>query len=49
MLGHLNARVRNEDVLGIMGKYGVPGRNVSGERLSELCSELELVPGNTFF
>ena len=32
-----------------MGKYGVPGRNVSGERVLELCSELELVIGNTYF
>ena len=28
---------------------GVPGRNVSGERLLEMCSELELRTGNQFF
>mgnify|MGYP000365584265 CR=1 FL=1 len=30
-------------MVGVMGKYGVPGRNVSIEILLELCSELELV------
>ena len=48
VLGYLNARVGKEDVLGAMGKYGVPGSNVSGERFLELCSELELVIGNAF-
>ena len=31
------------------GKYDVPGRNVSGEWLLELCSEIELVIENTYF
>ena len=49
MLGDLNARVGNEGVLGVMRKYGVTGRNVNGERLFKLCSELDLVIGNTYF
>ena len=32
-----------------MGKFGVPGWNVSGERLVELYSELGLVMGYTCF
>ena len=40
MQGDLNTRVENEEVHDVMGKYGVPGRNVSEERLLELCSEL---------
>ena len=32
-----------------MGKFGVPDRNVSGDRLLEMCSEMELVIRNTFF
>ena len=36
VLGDLNARTGNEEVLGVMGTYGVPGRNVS----------LEMVAGN---
>ena len=49
MLGDLNARVGNKEVHGAMGKYWVPVRNVSGERLLELCSEMELGIGNTYF
>ena len=49
VLGDLNARVGNEEVHGVMGKYGVPGKNISGDRLLEMCSEMELVVGNTFF
>ena len=49
VLGDLNARIGNEEVLGVMKKCGVPGRNVSGEWLLELCSELEVGIGNTFF
>ena len=37
VLGDLSARVGNEKVHGVMGRYGVSGRNVSGERLLELC------------
>ena len=36
-------------VLGVVGKYGVPGRNESGVKLLELCMEQELVVGNTLF
>ena len=45
----LKASVENDEVLVIMRIYGVPGRNVSGERLLELCSDLELVIENTYF
>ena len=47
MLKNLNPTVGNEEVLGVIWKYGVPGRSVSGERLPEMCSELELVVANT--
>ena len=30
---------------GIEGQHGVPGRNKSGERLLEMCTEQELVGG----
>ena len=46
VLEDLNARVGNVEVLGVMGNYGVPVRNVSRDRLLEMCSELELVVGN---
>ena len=34
---------------GVVGKYGVPGENESGERLLDMCVEQELVIGNSFF
>ena len=49
VLGDLNARVRNEMIEGIVGRHGVPGRNESGKRLLEMCAELELVVGNSWF
>ena len=34
---------------GVVGKYGVPGENESGEKLLDMCVEQELVIGNSFF
>ncbi len=36
LLGDLNARVGDEHVVGITGKYGVPDRNCNGEKLLEI-------------
>ena len=33
----------------MMRQNSVPGRCVSGERLLEMCSEMEIVIGNTYF
>jgi len=49
ILGDMNARVGVEEVDGIVGKYGVPGTNASGEHLVGMCAEHELVIGNTCF
>ena len=49
VLGDLNARVGDGEVEGVVGKYGVPGENESGERLLDMCVEQELVIGNSFF
>ena len=49
VMGDLNARVGNEEVVNVVGKFGVPGRNESGEKLIEVCMERELVIGNTRF
>ena len=45
----LNATVGNEVIVIIIGQHEVPGRNKSGERLLEICAELELVVGNSWF
>ena len=49
LMGDLNARVGNEQVDDVVGKYGVPGRNGSGEKMLEMCIERELVIANTVF
>ena len=49
VLGDLNARVGDEMIDGVVGNYGVPGRNESGECLLELCLEQEMSVGNTWF
>ena len=36
VLGDLNARVGDGEVEGVVGKYGVPGENESGERLLDV-------------
>ena len=49
VLGDLNARVGDGGVEGVVGNYGVPGENESGERLLDICVEQKLVIGNSFF
>ena len=49
VLGDLIARVGDGEVEGVVGKYGVPGENESGERLLDMCVEQEFVIGNSFF
>ena len=49
VLGNLNARLGDGEVEGVVGKYGVPGENESGERLLDMCVEQELAIGNSFF
>ncbi len=49
LLGDLNARVGDEHVVGITGKYGVPDRNWNGEKVLEMCMERELTIMNTMF
>ena len=49
VLEDLNVRVGNEEIEGIAGQHGVPGRNESGGRLLEICAEQELVLGNSWF
>ena len=48
VLGDFSARVGDGEVEGIIGKYGVPGENESGERLLDMCVEQELVIVNSF-
>ncbi|KAK7880563.1 hypothetical protein WMY93_032800 [Mugilogobius chulae] len=48
-MGDLNARVGDERIEVVVGVHGVPGKNDSGERLIGMCTEREMVIGNTWF
>jgi hypothetical protein len=49
VLGDMNARVGNEETEGIIGKFGVPGKNENGEKVLNLCMERGMVVMNTWF
>ena len=49
VLGDLNARVENEEVLGVMWTYNEPGSNVSDERLLGKFSAMEIMICSTYF
>ena len=49
VLGDMNARVGEMSDGEIVGKFGVPGRNVNGEYLVDFCAERHLFVANTFF
>ena len=39
----------DREIGGVIGKFGVPGVNESGEKMTEMCNELGLLIGNTCF
>ena len=50
LLGDFNARVGNDsDTWNVIGKHGIGNQNSNGLHLLQLCSEFQLVVGNTFF
>ena len=49
VMGDMNARVGDESVEEVVGKWGVPGRNENGEWLVDVCAERGLFLANTFF
>ena len=49
LLGDLNAKVGDVEVRGIVGPFGVQGKNVNGEKFLELCAANEMLIGNTWF
>ena len=49
IMGDMNARVGAEQIEGVIGRYGVPGRNENGDRMLNVCMERELTVGNTLF
>ena len=49
IIGDWNAKVGNQEIPGITGKFGLGVQNKVGQRLTEFCQENALVIGNTLF
>ena len=49
IIGDWNARVGNQDIRGVTGKFGLGVQNEAGQRLIEFCQENALVIANTLF
>ena len=47
--GGWNAKVGSQEILGIIGKFGLGVKNETGQRLTEFCQENTLVIANPFF
>ena len=47
--GDWNAKVRNQETLGVTCKFGHGIQNEAGQRLTEFCKENALVIGNNLF
>ena len=45
--GDWNAKVGNQDIPGVTGKFGLGVQNEAGQRLTEFCQENTLVIANT--
>ena len=49
IIGDRNAKVRNQETVGVTGKFGLGIQNEAGQRLIEFCQENALVIRNTLF
>ena len=49
VMGDLNARVGSRKVEGVVGCFGIDGRNESGEKMIYMCTECGMTIGNTMF
>ena len=49
IMGNWNAKVGNQEIPGVMGKFGLRVQNEAGQRLTEFCQENALVIANTLF
>jgi len=46
IIGDWNTKVRNEEIPGVSGKFGLGVQNEAGKRLTEICQENTLVIAN---
>ena len=49
IIGDWDAKVRNQETLGVTGKFGLGVQNKAGQRLIEFCQENTLIIANTLF
>ena len=49
IIGDWNAKVGNQEIPGVTGKFGLGVQNEAGQRLTEFCQENALVIANTLF
>ena len=49
IIGDWNAKVENQEIPGVTGKFGLGVQNEAGQRLTEFCHENALVIANTLF
>ena len=49
IIGNRNAKVGNQGISGVIGKFGHRVQNEAGQRLTEFCQENTPVIANTFF
>ena len=49
IIGHWNAKVESQEILGVTGKFGLGAQNEAGQRLIEFFQENALVIANTLF
>ena len=49
IIGDWNAKVRNQETVGVTGKFGLGVQNEAGQRLIEFYQENALLIANTFF
>ena len=48
-IGDWNAKVGNQEIPGVTGKFGLGVQNEAGQRLTEFCQANALVMANTVF
>ena len=49
LIGDWNAKVGNQEIPGVTGKFGFGVQNEAGQRITEFCQENTLVIANTLF
>ena len=47
--GDWNTKVGNQEIPGVMGKFGLGVQNEAGKRLTEFCQKNSLLIANTLF